>query len=68
MTEPTDADRTAARELALLARAGVGGPATREEAIAQALVNARAEGRAEGYHRGYADGDGGYDYAEEFKP
>jgi hypothetical protein len=47
VTEPTDADWQAARELALLARSGVGGPPVRLGAIAQALADARAEGRAE---------------------
>jgi hypothetical protein len=44
--QPTDADWQAARELALLARSGVGGPPVRLGAIAQALADARAEGVA----------------------
>jgi hypothetical protein len=39
----TDADRAKARELALLARSGVGGPKLREDAIAAALAEARGE-------------------------
>jgi hypothetical protein len=44
--DPTDADRATARELALLARSGVGGPRLREDAIAQALADERERARA----------------------
>lgn len=46
MSEPTEADRAKARELALLARSGVGGAALREGAIAQALADEREKARA----------------------
>jgi hypothetical protein len=46
MTQPTDADRAKARELAHLARSGVGGPALREAVIAQALADEREKAQA----------------------
>jgi hypothetical protein len=51
----TDDDREQARELALYARSGVGGPSVREQVIALALAEARQAGHAAGLAEGQDD-------------